>query len=228
MVLKYYYDLMSQPARAVYLFLKATGIQFQDAPVALRKGEHLTPEYKKINPFQRVPVIDDDGFLLTESVAILRYLIEKHKVDDHWYPRDLKQRARIDEYIEWQHANTRFYGAMYFQTRVIIPRATGQPVNEGKAERFRGDLDTVLDHIENVFLKDTKFIRSNDDISIADLLAVCELWQPIAGGYDFRKNRPILRAYMERVRERMQPHFDSTFKFIYKVYEMNSGIQSKL
>jgi len=42
MTLKYYYDLMSQPSRAVYIFLKANNISFEAKPVALRKGKHIS------------------------------------------------------------------------------------------------------------------------------------------------------------------------------------------
>ena len=66
MPLKYYFDLMSQPSRAVYMFLKMTSIPFQAKEIALRKLEHMTDDYAKINPFQKVPAIDDDGFCLTE------------------------------------------------------------------------------------------------------------------------------------------------------------------
>ena len=66
MPLLYYYDLMSQPCRALYIFLKAAGIPFQSKEIALRKGEHMTDEYAQINPFKRVPAINDSGFLLTE------------------------------------------------------------------------------------------------------------------------------------------------------------------
>ena len=41
MALRYYFDLMSQPSRAVYIFLKANNIQFEAKPVALRKGNHM-------------------------------------------------------------------------------------------------------------------------------------------------------------------------------------------
>lgn len=37
--IKFYYDLMSQPARALYIFLKITNIPFEQCPVALRKGK---------------------------------------------------------------------------------------------------------------------------------------------------------------------------------------------
>lgn len=66
MALKFYYDLMSQPCRALYIFLKMTGIQFQPKEIALRKLEHMMDEYIEINPFKKVPAIDDSGFILTE------------------------------------------------------------------------------------------------------------------------------------------------------------------
>jgi glutathione S-transferase len=59
MPLVYYYDLMSQPCRALY-------ISYQGKEIALRKMEHMTKEFIQINPFKRVPVIDDSGFILTE------------------------------------------------------------------------------------------------------------------------------------------------------------------
>lgn len=66
MGLVFYYDLMSQPCRALYIFLKMAGIPFESKQIALRKLEHMTDEYSKINPFKKVPVIDDDGYILTE------------------------------------------------------------------------------------------------------------------------------------------------------------------
>lgn len=66
MPLVFYYDLMSQPSRAVYIFLKMSGIPSESREIALRKLEHTTDEYAQINPFKKVPVIDDHGFILTE------------------------------------------------------------------------------------------------------------------------------------------------------------------
>ena len=66
MPLIFYYDLMSQPCRALYIFLKMTGISFESKEIALRKLEHTTDGFSRINPFKKVPVIGDSGFLLTE------------------------------------------------------------------------------------------------------------------------------------------------------------------
>ena len=53
-------------------------------------------------------------------MAIIRYLSKQYreKIADHWYPSDAKSQAKVDEYLEWQHTNTRISCAMYFQTKV--------------------------------------------------------------------------------------------------------------
>lgn len=68
-------------------------------------GEHFTAEYEKINRFKKIPCIVDKDFKLAESVAIYRYLASEYKIDDSWYPKDTKKRARVDEYLEWQHVS---------------------------------------------------------------------------------------------------------------------------
>lgn len=78
---------MSQPSRALYIFLKLTNIPFEAQSVALRKSEHLTDEFKELlNRFQKVPFIHHGDFKLTESVAIVGYLTReyRHVVADHW------------------------------------------------------------------------------------------------------------------------------------------------
>jgi len=47
----------------------------------------------------------------------MNYLSDKHKKYD-WYPIELKERARVNEYTHWQHLNLRANGSMLFQTKV--------------------------------------------------------------------------------------------------------------
>ncbi|CAG2068140.1 unnamed protein product, partial [Timema podura] len=114
MSLKLYYDILSQPSRAVMLFLLGNKIPFERKEINLKYGDHQSEEFGRLNPFRKVPVIVDGNFPLTESVAILRYLCREKNVTDHWYPRDSKLQAKVDEYLEWQHLDTRLNCSTYF------------------------------------------------------------------------------------------------------------------
>ena len=53
-----------------------------------------------------------------DSFVIVDYLSITRKVENHWFPVDVRQRARISEYIHWHHLNTRLSSAMLFQNLV--------------------------------------------------------------------------------------------------------------
>ncbi|CAF0844614.1 unnamed protein product [Adineta steineri] len=205
--LTYYYDLMSQPCRAVYIFLKMTGIPYQSKEIALRKMEHMNDEFKKINPLKKVPVIDDSGFILTESVAILTYLCDKYKKPD-WYPVELEKRARVDEFTHWQHLNLRFNGTSLFQTKVIKPRMTGKPPSDVELEKWHKNWEKSTNSMEKIWLARSSYLAGNH-ITIADLLGICEMMQPISAGYNVDATKfPRVQDWMERVKNETQPHFD--------------------
>lgn len=68
----------------------------------------------RINPRHKVPVLDDNGFILTESRAIGIYLVEKFFPDGHpLYPKDVKQRALINQFLEFD------CGTLYARVRAI-------------------------------------------------------------------------------------------------------------
>ncbi|XP_047492664.1 glutathione S-transferase theta-1-like isoform X1 [Penaeus chinensis] len=160
-----------------------------------------------------------------ESVAILRYLCREHKAD-HWYPSDSKAQARVDEYLEWQHVNTRMQCAMFFQHKFLRPKMLGMPVNEKKVAEFQERMEIVLDQLETIWLKDHPFI-AGDHVTIADLVAACELEQPSMAGYDVCKGRPNLTAWFKRVRDSFQPHYDEAHMMVYRVKDKFGGNPAK-
>ncbi|KAI8546342.1 hypothetical protein RHMOL_Rhmol07G0109400 [Rhododendron molle] len=108
MTLKIYADRMSQPSRAVIIFCKVNGIEFEEIKLDIAKRQHHSSEFKEINPFRQVPAIVDGRFKLFESHAILRYLACAFPgVADHWYPADLFKRAKIESVLDWHHSNLR-------------------------------------------------------------------------------------------------------------------------
>jgi glutathione S-transferase len=103
--MKLYFHPVSTASRPVVLFCADNNIPYEPVVIDLMTGEHTKEPYKKLNPSSMVPAIDDEGFVLTESSAILKYLAEKH--NSAAYPKDLKQRARINERMDW--FNTQLY-----------------------------------------------------------------------------------------------------------------------
>ncbi|XP_059475186.1 glutathione S-transferase theta-1-like [Neocloeon triangulifer] len=214
MSLKLYYNLMSQPSRALYIFLKKNHINFEAKSVNLAKGEQRSKEFKaNVNAFGLVPAIDHNGFKLTESVAILRYFCRENNVPDHWYPKDSKLQARVDEYLEWQHLNTRAHCFLYVREKILLPILSGRPPNKHVIKQRLAQMNETLDKIENIWLRDRPFL-AGDKISIADLLGACEIEQPRMVHYNPGLNRPKLAAWMQRVKSELSPHYEDAHKII--------------
>uniref|UniRef100_A0A2M4BYQ2 glutathione transferase n=1 Tax=Anopheles marajoara TaxID=58244 RepID=A0A2M4BYQ2_9DIPT len=215
--LKLYYDLLSQPSRVLWILLEKSKIPYQQCLINLGKGEHLTEQFKEINRFQKVPCIVDSQIKLAESVAIVRYLAREYQLPEHWYPTDSRQQARVDEYLEWQHHNTRATCATYFQYVWLRPRMMGSTVDPQRAEQYQSQMDSCLDFIEQEFLGNGSPYIVGDQISVADLVAACEIEQPKMAGYDPCAGRPNLTQWMERVRNATNPCYDQAHKLLYKI-----------
>ena len=99
MYILYHYPY-SQHARRVVSLLEAGGLPYELRHVDMAKREHLSAAYLAINPNHQVPTFLDGDLTLHESNAILRYLCQKHALTD-WYPADLKHRARVDQWLDW-------------------------------------------------------------------------------------------------------------------------------
>lgn len=125
-----------------------------------------------------MPAIVDNGFQLSESIAIFRYLVNRNNVDDYWYPKNDQVRGRIDEYFEWQHSNTRLYCAQHFWLKYMKPRGVNTIPEFPTSERsIDVNLNRTLDMIEHLWLKPGCFISGANQLSFADVLAACEIDQ---------------------------------------------------
>src|SRR3990172_9605113 len=114
--MKIYYHPASTTSRPVILFAAENGINAELQIVDLFTGEHFKQPFEAINPSHLVPVLEDDGFRLTESSAILKYLADK--IESPAYPKDLRQRARVNERMDWintQVCRDLAYGFVYPQ-----------------------------------------------------------------------------------------------------------------
>ena len=83
-----------------HLMLEKAGVPFEPIMVKLHKGEQLTPEFKAINPNGQVPVLVDDGQVLTQILAMVGYL-DKRFPQAHLLPDVPMARARAIETLSW-------------------------------------------------------------------------------------------------------------------------------
>jgi len=165
--MKVYYHPASTTSRPLMLFAAENGMKIDFQVVDLFTGEHYKPRFEGINPNRQVPVLEDGDFRLTESSAILKYLADS--INSPLYPKDLKQRARVNERMDW--INTQLnrdlcYGLVYPQAFPHHKRPTDD-LQRGTLswakERASGWLKVLNDHIlgKNAYL-------CGDKITIAD------------------------------------------------------------
>uniref|UniRef100_A0A3Q7NUS5 glutathione transferase n=2 Tax=Callorhinus ursinus TaxID=34884 RepID=A0A3Q7NUS5_CALUR len=160
-------------------------------------GQLLSKEFFQINKLWQVPALKAGDFILTESSTILIYLSSKYQTADHWYPSDLWARARVHEYLGWHADSIRGVFGVPLWTKVLAP-LIGVHVPEEKVERNRTTMARMLQQLEDKFLEDRAFL-TGQQVSLADLMALEELLQPVAVGYDLFEGRPRLAAWRERV-----------------------------
>jgi glutathione S-transferase len=103
--MKLYMHPVSMTCRPVRLFIAENKIDCEEEMVDLMKGEHHQEPYASLNPNRLVPLLVDGDLKLSESSAILKYLADK--IGSPAYPKDLKQRAKVNEVMDW--INTNFY-----------------------------------------------------------------------------------------------------------------------
>jgi glutathione S-transferase len=96
--MKLHYHPLSGHAHRVRLFLSLLGIAHELVPVDLMAGAHKQPAFLQMNRFGQVPVLEDDGVIVSDSNAILVYLAKKHSRAD-WLPETPEGAAAVQRWL---------------------------------------------------------------------------------------------------------------------------------
>ncbi len=166
--MKFYGHSYSNASRRAQMFCEEAGIPYTFITVELMKGEQYQPEYLALNPNAKVPTIDDDGFVLWESQAIMRYLADKHKASQ-WYPAEPRARAVVDQWCDWNH--TRLgpeAGKIMFNTHFAGDQGNPQAIEDAKKWLVK-----ILPVLEGVLSRQAYIC--GDHPTLADLAAVTNL-----------------------------------------------------
>ena len=103
MSLTFYYSPQSS-ASPVHWTLEELGVPYEKVQIDLKAGEQKKPDYLKLNPNGRVPLIVHEGTPIFESAAIQMYLGEQFGVDKGLYPKAGPQRGEVMKWIVWTNA----------------------------------------------------------------------------------------------------------------------------
>lgn len=154
------------------------------------------PEFMKVSIFGVVPVVDDDGFILRESNTIIRYLCSKHGRSD-LYPVDLKQRAVVEQWMDYGNTDLGTGMRPVFQGKVlgIKPHNLPEIIAWGAA-----DWNKQVSRLENQLGHGTPYM-AGQSFTLADIPVglMVHRWMTL----DFDKpSLPMVAGYYNRLRER--------------------------
>lgn len=144
--MKIYGTLLSPYVRKVAVVAQMKGLAWEMTPFRSRTEGHL-PEFRAASPFLRIPAIDDDGYLLADSTAIVHYLDARQPVPP-LLPADPRQRGRAVWFEELMDSELAPAGLKVLFNRFVSPVIFRQPGNEARAAEGEAELQRGLDYLE--------------------------------------------------------------------------------
>ena len=165
----------SPSSRALRTLWMATelGLKYEHKDWPPRSPETRTPEYRAVNPNGRVPTIDDDGFILSESMAINLYLAKKHK--SPLYPANAQNEALAWQWSFWETDRLDRQIVNYVRHTVALPEAERKPELATAAWK---EVEPAFDVIETA-LKNSEWL-AGPAFSVADLNVASALYRALS------------------------------------------------
>lgn len=159
------YDFASSPnCQRVKVVLAEKNLPYESIPVDLRKGEQKKPDFLKLNPYGKVPVIIDGATVLYESLMINEYLEEKYP-EPPLMPRDPAKRAKIRILIDYGMAH---FDAPYQKLRQELMKDAKER-NQEVIDGAKKDLKNLLQRFERE-IGDQLYLAGEFSLLDADLI----------------------------------------------------------
>ena len=168
------------------------GIAYEHKDWLPRSPETRTPEFRALNPNGRVPVIDDDRFVLSESMAINFYLAKKHR--SALLPADPQREALVLQWSLWETDRLDRQIVAYFRHAKALPEAERKPEI---AEAAWKEVVPALGVLETALTK-SRWL-AGPEFSVADLNVAAALYRALS--LDLA-NWPRVQAWLNTCWER--------------------------
>ena len=205
-MLKIYGVARSRAFRILWM-AKELGLDYQHVKVDFASGETREPGFLALNPNGHVPVIDDDGFILWESMAINLYLAKKYGAG-RLYPDRLEDEARAWQWSLWGMTEVERPVLTAMMNRAVYPEEKRDKAAADAAEQALAQPLKVLDGAlgRGAYLIGDGFTVA--DLNVASILAWARPAQIDMSAFpkvaEWLKNcaeRPAARAARQMQRE---------------------------
>ena len=193
-MLKIWGRLNSVNVKKAMWAVEELGLKYERIDAGLHFGVTKTPEYRRMNPNSLVPTIDDDGFVLWESHAIVRYLAAKHGAGT-LCPTDLRVRADAERWMDWAFT---FQGAMRDVFWGLI--RTSPEKRDMKAIEAGAKRSAELLAVPEAMLAGKRYV-TGETFTMGDIPLGCEVQRWMRVPIE-RPRFPNVEAWFERLRAR--------------------------
>ena len=189
-------------------------LDYQRHSIGTRNGDLETEEYKSLNPNSKIPTIRDNGFVMWESHAIIRYLARQYGLGT-LYPDDPQKAAMSDQWMTW---STDSFMGTFFPVFWQLVRTEESERDYKKIAEMAKQSSEILQILENHLVKNN-FVAGEQftygDIPLGVLIHkyfVLDIERPSLPGIEAWYERLSLREPFQE--HAMQPFGNSPSEFI--------------
>ena len=183
-------------------------------PGSKAAGGTRHPDFKKAVPGGTIPALKDGDFVLSESIAILQYLCDKNGWND-FYPKDVQQRALVDQITHWSHRTIR-------ETTIGYLFPLFRPGDAKMPKFFYEASQKIAVHsigvLEDNYLQSRPYL-TGDHPTIADIVVYTEVQQLRAGNLLDLSSFPKVCAWLDRMQK--LPGHDVAFASLHALGDMS-------
>jgi glutathione S-transferase len=168
-MLKIYHMPGSRSARVVWA---AEELQLPYELIIKQRAQLKAPDYLAVNPLGAAPAIEDGEVVMTESCAIVEYLVDRYDRDNHFAPATSSP-ARAP-YLQWMHFGEASLMAPITGYILATGRFSGQPADEKAMDSAKQRLWDLVGHVDDALARHPYI--AGDRFTAADIAVYWNLW----------------------------------------------------
>ena len=194
-MIKLYDFPLSPRARKVRITLEAKGLEYEKIPIDITKGEQKTPAYLAVNPYGKIPALQDNGTTVYESTIIMEYLNDTYPTPP-LLPDDVGQRARARVLMHYAD-NPYEHAVATLAAELLLKPLQGGTADHEVVSQANAALNLCFDHLTNEL--------GNNDFLVGSTLTLADIpyvsWALLFPRLNVDIPHPRLEAWINRLKE---------------------------